>query len=88
MKTNSTIQTETTAQTEKTITKEIPMEIKEALKKKTEADIQKQLLHIALKGCAVIKCKNCYMKSVCNHNPKNAPKIAQKIIQGKIGEIL
>lgn len=56
-------------------------EEQKAAVRKIQKDVNAQIAYIAVNGCARIKCKNCYLKGVCDHVPAHSWKIAGKIIQ-------
>lgn len=58
----------------------------EKTEKQIKKEVNTQISWIALYGCRKIRCKKCYLKTVCPHVPQYASTIALELIRASRGE--
>ena len=51
------------------------------LKLQVQDEVKTQLFYIMMKGCSNIKCKNCYLKIACSHEPAKSKQFAMSVLQ-------
>lgn len=54
--------------------------------KEVADDVKTQLFYIMMKGCSNIKCKNCYLKAACPHEPVKSKDVAMSILKQGIAQ--
>lgn len=58
----------------------------ERLKLQVQDEVKTQLFYIMMKGCSNIKCKDCYLKIACPHEPAKSKAFAMSVLQQGIAQ--